>query len=148
MVYGGWIAGAVVVLAAVATAAIVRTRRRLVVVSVDGASMSPTLESGDRVLVRRRQLDDVRVGDIVVLQSPAELVNVLDSTSVWNIKRVVALPGDDVPVGTVPAGNPAVVPAGKLVVIGDGAISSDSRQWGFYAGDRLLGVMIRQMSAR
>jgi signal peptidase I len=72
------------------------------------------------------------------------------------IKRVAALPGepcpDPPPLGAIPsklspeAGQP--VPAGRLVVIGDNHDSSyDSRVFGYYPADRVLGVMIRLMSA-
>ncbi|WP_372505979.1 S24/S26 family peptidase [Actinomadura madurae] len=45
-------------------------QRSLVVVTVHGTSMMPTLRDGDRVLVRRRPLPHVRRGDIVVLEPP------------------------------------------------------------------------------
>ena len=58
--------GAGVVLLAVAAAASL-ARRRLTVVTVDGASMSPSLCSGDRVLVSRRTAG-LAVGDVVVFR--------------------------------------------------------------------------------
>lgn len=121
-------------------------RRHLVLVTVEGISMTPTLQPGDRVLIRRRQLAKVRRGDIVVLEPPVKLTHP-DGSSRWNIKRVVALPGDPVSASDLPPGNPDVVPDGKLVVHGDGRISSDSRQWGFYAADDLLGVVVRKVGS-
>ncbi|MGO4756065.1 S24 family peptidase, partial [Streptomyces sp. 2MCAF27] len=52
--------------------ALLWARRKLVVVTVDGMSMAPTMTHGDRVLVRRRRPRQVRVGDIVVLEPPSE----------------------------------------------------------------------------
>ncbi|MEV4258987.1 S26 family signal peptidase [Spirillospora sp. NPDC049652] len=133
-------------------------RRRLVVVTVDGWSMAPTFRDGDRVLVRRRALADVRRGDVVVLEPPdtpdyrsappsgTASAAVADGTGgpVWNVKRVAALPGDPVPSG-VP-GEGGTVPSGRLVVLGDNPDSVDSRQRGPYPGDRLLGVVLRRLS--
>jgi signal peptidase I len=45
-------------------------RRRIVIVSVAGQSMEPTLAAGDRVLVRRTRLRSVRAGQIVVIEEP------------------------------------------------------------------------------
>ncbi|MGH3241153.1 MAG: S24/S26 family peptidase [Spirillospora sp.] len=45
-------------------------RGRLVVVTVDGTSMMPALDDGDRVLVRRRSIGRLRHGDVVVLEPP------------------------------------------------------------------------------
>ena len=50
-----------------ATAAVV-LRRRFVVVEVDGISMRPTYEPGDRVLVRRCGADRVRRGQVVAVR--------------------------------------------------------------------------------
>src|SRR3954447_7056961 len=51
--------------AIVVTLVIVVVRRTLVVVTVTGPSMAPTLADGDRVLVVRRWARRVRRGDIV-----------------------------------------------------------------------------------
>src|SRR5690606_32997626 len=59
---------AAVVLAA--AAAVLGLRRTLVVVEVFGQSMAPTLRQGDRVLVRRRGLERLRCGDVVVFAPP------------------------------------------------------------------------------
>ena len=58
---------------------------------IHGASMAPTLESGERVLVNKLavRLSFVRRGDVVVFRDPAE-------SSVVMVKRVVAVPGDTV----------------------------------------------------
>ncbi|WP_051468032.1 S26 family signal peptidase [Actinomadura oligospora] len=137
--------------------------RHLVVVTVEGHSMAPTFQDGDRVLVRRRGLADVRVGDIVVLeppntpdfltapppvaggtaQAPARPKTPGAAAQVWNVKRVAAVPGDPVPSG-VP-GEGGTVPSGRLAVLGDNPDSVDSRQRGLYPGDGLLGVVLRRL---
>jgi hypothetical protein len=88
-------------------------RRRLVLVTVMGSSMEPILFSGDRVLVHRRGLARVRRGQIVVLEPPlpdgarhAGTGPALLADRLWNIKRVVALPGDPVPPGVPAVGVP------------------------------------------
>ncbi|MEV4114613.1 S26 family signal peptidase [Nonomuraea sp. NPDC049695] len=131
-----------------ATAALV-ARRRYVVVTVNGTSMAPTLSDGDRVLVRRRRLDQVSKGDVVVLEPPLDPAGKIlpgppgTDGRHWNIKRAVALPGDPVPPEV--DGSVDRVPAGSLVVYGDNPHSVDSRQRGFFAGDRLLGVALRRL---
>jgi signal peptidase I len=62
---------AVAAVAAVAgAAAIAWMRRELVLVTVNGLSVAPTYRDGDRLLVRRRRLDEVRRGDVVVIEPP------------------------------------------------------------------------------
>ncbi|WP_426505658.1 S26 family signal peptidase [Dactylosporangium sp. McL0621] len=116
-------------------------RRRFVAVTVEGLSMRPTLEPGDRVLVRRAGLGAVRPGHVVVLgASGADLM----------IKRVAAVPGDPVPdlgVTGVAGSDDRTVPPGRLVVLGDNpAFSLDSRRLGYLPGERLLGVVVRRLS--
>ncbi len=133
-------------------------RRRLVVVEVAGPSMEPVLSSGDRVLVRRARLSELRPGLVVVVEMPQ-----LDTDGPelppgwppghreWLIKRVAALPGDRLPAG-VPSSAPdldhrGVVPPGMFVLLGDNAMwSHDSRVIGCVPAERLLGVMIRPLS--
>ncbi|MEQ4720982.1 signal peptidase I [Nonomuraea sp. B19D2] len=140
----GLLAGVVV-----AAAGALVARRRYVVVTVEGMSMAPTLNDGDRVLVRRRQIDQVSRGDVVVLEPPLDPAGQFmpgppgaDGRH-WNIKRAVALPGDPVPPGIDADGDR--VPAGALVVYGDNPDSVDSRQRGFFEADRLLGVALRRL---
>ncbi|MCP2343475.1 S26 family signal peptidase [Actinomadura rupiterrae] len=140
--------GAVALTAGLAARA---ARRRLVVVTVEGRSMAPTFQDGDRVLVRRRTLADVRNGDIVVLEPPSTGEYLAapppgadgPARTIWNVKRVAALPGDPIPDG-VPA-DAGTVPPGRLAVFGDNPDSIDSRQRGLYSGERLLGVVLRRL---
>jgi signal peptidase I len=133
--------GATAILAAAALG-VGLVRRRLAVVEVAGRSMEPVLSSGDRVLVRRARLSELRPGLVAVVEMPR-----LDADGPelppgwpprhreWLIKRVAALPGDRLPAG-VPSPGPdpdhhGVVPPGMFVVLGDNAMwSYDSRMIG------------------
>ena len=128
-------------------------RRRYLVVTVFGYSMTPTFRHGDRVLLRRTDRGQYRSGDVVVLQAPEESgwrhppPQSIDGP--WQIKRVAAVAGEAVPQSVAracgqPVGSP--VPADHLVVIGDGAVSYDSRSWGFLPADRVLGVVLRRVT--
>src|SRR5262249_51260068 len=57
-------------------------------VKVEGAAMSPTLNSGDKVLISKR-IDRLERGDIVVFHYPK------DTTKNF-IERVVGLPGEKI----------------------------------------------------
>jgi signal peptidase I len=130
-----WVATAVIVVT-ISALVIVLARSLLLVVTVAGGSMEPTLRPGDRVLVRRRRAP-VQVGDILVFRDP------------YNqrvIKRVAAIAGDAVPASVrLAAGGTELVPAGMLVLLGDGIRSSDSRQWGLIRADQVLGQMIGKL---
>jgi signal peptidase I len=146
-------AGRVSVLAAVLT-------RRLVAVVVEGVSMEPTFRDRDRVWVVRGA--EPEVGRVVVVESPfgmrgwrdrplaARATPSLVVARRWMIKRVVALPGDPIPRSRVPA--LAEVPEervadGMAVLLGDNRSASfDSRQFGYFPLDRVLGV-VRSPSA-
>jgi len=138
---------------------IVAARRRITLVTVTGESMQPAYRAGDRVLVRRAQVGDLHRGQVVVVEEPARSGTWLTppprgrvSDHRWMIKRVVALPGDARPDAVLPAavGPPGPrVPAGKFVLLGDNAARSyDSRQLGYFPGDRLLGVVMRRVGER
>lgn len=127
-------------LAAVAAAAVLR--RRLLVVTVRGISMAPTLNPGDRLLVRRGL--PPRRGDVVVLRLAHR-----SAPAGWSIKRVTAVAGDRVPAGVPDLPPGGRVPAGHLVVLGDNAaVSLDSRELGPVPVERLVGVARRRIGRR
>ncbi|TXS57737.1 hypothetical protein EAO77_05580 [Streptomyces sp. t39] len=113
--------------------------------------MEPAVEDGDRVLVRRRRLRRVKVGDIVVLEPPSHgpyrsAASAGPDGRIWNVKRMAALPGDPLPPGV--AGEGPVGP-GTFAVLGDNlADSIDSRHRGLFPAERLMGVVVRRLSTR
>lgn len=133
-------------------------RRRVAVVTVSGASMHPTLTSGDRVVVRRSTINQIRTGQIVVIERPrhddslhSQQLRWPPAPRGWMIKRVAAVPGEPTPAvmftKSVRNAEP-VVPPGKLVVLGDNpACSLDSRLIGYIAAEHVLGTMIRALPA-
>ena len=134
-------------------------RRRLAVVEVAGPSMQPALSSGDRVLVRRARMSELRSGLVVVVERPRPGGGWAGAPPSWPpgqrewlIKRVAALPGDRRPADVPPPGSDpddAVVPRGMFVVLGDNAAwSHDSRVIGCVPAERLLGIMIRPLNDR
>ncbi|GAB3129495.1 S26 family signal peptidase [Microbispora hainanensis] len=137
-----------------AAIAVMVLRRRLVVVSVSGPSMAPTLRHRDRVLVRRVPAETLGKGDIVVVTEPGPCraggsADTLGSPLV--IKRVVAVAGDAEP-AFLPewARRPdGVVGPGRLVVLGDNAdFSWDSRQFGTVRAEQVLGVVLRPLGSQ
>lgn len=116
----------------VAAAAVGLARRVLLFVPVQGASMEPTLRSGQRVLAVRRPLTGpLQVGDVVVVRhrgGPGALGHV--------VKRVTALAGERIP------GSPgAVLDAGQVWIEGDGKGSYDSRHFGPVAQSEIVAVV-------
>lgn len=138
-------------------------------VRVDGASMAPTLASGQhllanklaysglvpRVFAGRDNVEDVipNRGDIVIFHPPTP------DNSIF-VKRVVGLPGETVSLhnGTVYVDDAALdepyiafhdrssmaplhIPAGYIFVLGDNRpVSSDSRAWGLVPTRNIEGV--------
>jgi signal peptidase I len=118
---------------------VVVLRRRLLVVTVRGVSMEPTYRSGDRLLVRRLRLNQVRTGQVVVVRVPGAGPD--DPTASRVVKRAV-VPGDPVP-PDIPVPEP-FVPEGRLLILGDNlARSNDSRRLGYLPADALIGVVLR-----
>src|SRR5699024_2474340 len=121
---------------------------------VDGDSMDPTLEDGERVIFNKfiYLIGDPSHGDIVIIQRPHKNY----------VKRVIALPGETVEVinhilyidgeeansfvseeASLHTGNfgPVEVPEDSYFVMGDNrAISKDSRNGlGFIDGEDIIG---------
>lgn len=122
-------------------------------IRVDGASMEPTLQSGEFVIVNKLAyfFGDPEVGDIIVFHFPRD-------PDQEYIKRVIGLPGDQVEVrdGEVfvngqildedyIAASPVYsteldVPTDSLFVLGDNRNnSSDSHNWGAVPLDFVVG---------
>lgn len=145
------------VLTLLGAAALVEARRRLVVVTVSGTSMTPAFRPGDRVLVLRRwRAGRLRPGMVVVIEGRRDgagwdrppLSGRRVDGRLWAIKRVAAVPGDEVPDPVRAAvGGRERVPPRSVVVLGDAPQSADSRQWGFCPVDRVLGVVARRLPA-
>lgn len=130
--------------AALTVAAVAAIRRRWMVVAVVGTSMAPALQPGDVVLARRCDPAGLSVGDVVVLAPP-------DGTDrppgrrprgerTWLVKRVAAVPGAPLPFD--PTGT---VPPRTVAVLGDNG-GHDSRTFGPLPFDRVLGVVVRQLT--
>ncbi|WP_345556297.1 S26 family signal peptidase [Streptomonospora halophila] len=142
--------GAAVVLAALA--ALSWAGRRYAAITVEGHSMRPALESGDRVLIRRGARRAGR-GSIVVVVRPRIQSGWTESGPVerrlaggeWSIKRVVAVAGDPYP---EPIDRPGLVPEGHIAVLGDDPVSVDSKHHGPCPRDRVLGVVVRRLGSR
>jgi signal peptidase I len=119
--------------------------------------------------VRRGRTGRVRAGQITLLRTfrPEQLSGIGDAAALerryavvrpgdpFMIKRVVAVPGDPVPPdladvlhrGTAPP--PAVVPDGRIVVLGDNpASSTDSRVLGYLRDSQVAGVVVRSLRTR
>ena len=115
---------------------------------ISSGSMAPALLVGDHVVVDRliypRDLPaalaallpvrEVRRGDVVLFRSPEDGRTAL-------VKRCVALPGDVVPAG--------VVPAESLYLVGDHRDDSrDSRVFGPVERSRLVGRVVLVLASR
>jgi signal peptidase I len=144
-----WLA-AIAVVAGI-SAWLARLRRRYLVVTVEGYSMTPTYGHGDRVLVRRDRRP--RTGDVALVDLPEALrpipPGVSPADSLRNrrvIKRVAASAGERTPLPVDVAG--PVVPSGHLVLLGDNPDGSgDSRQYGYVPIGAVGGVVVRSLGA-
>lgn len=136
---------------AIALAVVVRAAAHIY--SIPSASMSPTLEVGDRIVVTRYFGAAPERGHVIVFQSPRDERELL-------VKRVVAVPGDliDARLGRVRIGTHTIpepyvlrpattgaidqqlIPAECYYVLGDNREESlDSRSWGVVPRDRIIG---------
>jgi signal peptidase I len=123
-------AGVLTVTAGAATV-LVWARRRFMLITVRGTSMTPTYADGERLLLRR---GGYATGDVVVFRSPMRIPDGMK----WLVKRVAAMPGDPVPADMAGRTPMAVVPPGRLLVRSD-AVGLDSRQLGLIEHHDVLG---------
>ncbi|GIG63576.1 S26 family signal peptidase [Longispora fulva] len=114
-------------------------RTRLILVTVQGGSMLPSLRPGDRLLVLRRPGHVPRPGSVVLLTPPTTATE--DGTRL-RVKRLAAGPGDPVP-ATLAGVAGLRVPAGQVLVTGDHPRSEDSRRWGPIPARSLIGTCHR-----
>ncbi|HYY19240.1 MAG TPA: signal peptidase I [Streptosporangiaceae bacterium] len=140
--------------------------------SIPSASMVPTLDVGDRILVQKAFFNwhSVHEGDIVVFKHPPADTDCSGPEGTDLVKRVIALPGQTIyssgndiyvngrrlpenylpkvdPLGpAIPgasASDPYRVPAGEFYVLGDHReISCDSRYWGPVQGSTMVGKAV------
>jgi len=129
--------------------------------SIPSASMVPTLEVGDRVVVSKLNKEPGR-GDIIVFDRPANDPGGPDAPDVL-IKRVIGLPGETVSAidgkvyvdgrplreAYLPSGTqtdiqaPIHVPEGQLLVLGDNRrVSQDGRVFGPISKELVVGRAI------
>jgi signal peptidase I len=119
---------------------LLRLRATYSVICVDGHSMAPVLNDGDRLLVRRAAAAGLRRGQIAVVRSPDSI------GGTFLVKRIAALPGDPVPpsVAAVVAG--ARIPAGDVVLLSDNSEDSfDSRDHGCFPLADVHAVALRKL---
>jgi signal peptidase I len=131
LIAAGFAAGAVSVLL---------IRRRSILITVQGHSMSPTYFDGDRLVVKRQRTCEV--GDVVVFR----LAEPMPGMPELLVKRVVAVAGDEIPSGSMPPTGDLAVPPNRFIVLGDNARSLDSRRLGYIATEAMLGVVVRRLT--
>jgi signal peptidase I len=124
-------AAAVLAVATAAGVALAWTRRRLVLITVRGNSMTPTYADGQRLLLRR---GGYAPADVVVFRSPLAAREGIR----FMVKRVAAMPGDPVPADMAGQTAVTVVPPGRLLVRSD-AGGLDSRHFGLVDHAHVLG---------
>ena len=128
-------------------------RAAVSIYSIPSASMIPSLQVGDHIVVTPYRWSSPKRGDVIVFRAPADPSQLM-------VKRVIALPGDlidsrggrvrigehalaepyvlrQAAAGSIPA---QLVPGGCLFVMGDNRDDSvDSRRWGPLPADRVIG---------
>jgi len=133
---------------------------------VKGQSMSPTLEEGDRLIIKKYEVvlntEDYKRGDLIVFESPSE------NDDQYYIKRVIGLPGDkinilngklyindleieepyigkDTSTESLAFGVNYVVSENELFVMGDNRLpgkSNDSRSFGSVSQEKIEGKIV------
>lgn len=121
-------------------------RRLFTVVTVDGHSMTPALNPGDRLLIGPLWRPPRR-GEVVALRPPQPLPGARAHR--WVVKRVAAVTGDVIPdpvTRALPALAGRRVPAGQVIVLGDHPASLDSKDWGLLPTSALAGRAVRRLT--
>jgi signal peptidase I len=111
-------------------------------IEVQGNSMEPTLQQGQRLLISSAYwlVGEIKVNDIVVIKNTFE-----DDVI---IKRVYKMGGETVDLAAVPENwditrGKYVVPEGTIYVLGDnGAVSQDSRHYGPFNLSDVIGKVV------
>lgn len=137
----------------IAVSVAIAVRGAVHIYSIPSASMAPTLQSGDQIVVTRYLGSEPKRGDVIVFQSMTQADELL-------VKRVAAVPGDliDSRLGRLRIGGytvsepyvmhqattgaiePQLVPAHCYFVLGDNREDSlDSRSWGFVPREKIVG---------
>jgi signal peptidase I len=121
------------VAAVILVALLVLARLALLIVRVDGTSMTPTYQDGERVLAVRRWLSPgLKRHSVVVLRHPPDVpvAGPEGTPPPLLVKRLVGLPGDD------------NVPEGHVFVLGDGPGSYDSAAFGPVPAKLIVGRVL------
>jgi signal peptidase I len=135
--------GVTCLLALLAASALARATlpRALMIITVDGSSMSPTYKDQQRLLVRRGHR--CRQHDVVVFTTAKWDI---PSVPAMLVKRVVAVPGDKIPADMASIISDTYVPTGVVLVRGDNRESLDSRRLGYVTTSAITGVVVRPLT--
>jgi signal peptidase I len=135
--------GCLLALTATCGLIIVTLSKTLMIITVDGTSMSPTYADRQRLLVRRGRR--YRRNDVVVFTTTAWAIPLVPAMLV---KRIVAVSGDQTPADMASIISDTRVPEGMLLVRGDNFESLDSRRLGYVPASAIVGVVIRPLATR